>query len=266
MNVILLIVDSLNEKESIFLQDLFDVVYENYHVSDTWSFPNLMTIFLGTRKHLANGIKSDNASDKAFIAEDYAKRENMAKFFKRKGLITQAITGGGWFSSTYGFGEGFDQFKEVADDDTADNLGPVDNDHCFWVKHSYFLHQYSNDVSKGVKKIEFCKENALENWDNSLMGRYRRELYDACVERVKKLRDKLGWIKDSNDLIFLTADHGLSFQKRGSFHLGVNVKLEAVNHVPLMVHYNGKEKIFNPKEIYDYQLSTLIKEFYKIYG
>ena len=267
MNIILLIVDSLNEKESIFLQDLFDVVYENYYVSDRWSLPNITTIFLGTKKHLAIGLASDMVrEDREYLIKDYIKRGSLIKFFKKEGFATRAVTGGGWFSSNYGFEEGFDQFEEVTDDDTADNFGSVVGDNCFWVKHSYFLHQYSNDVNEEDNKVKFCKENAPKNWDDPLMGCYRRELYDAYVQRVRDLRRKLKWVKTSKDLIFLTADHGLSFQKKGSFHLGINAKLEAVSHVPLMVHYNGKEKSFNPKEIYDYQLSALIKEFHKIYG
>ncbi len=238
------------------------VLFKNGFSQVTWTLASHASIFLSQYvwRHNVDSVDTKRLTDPYTTLAEILKNENYA---------TAAFIGGGILSSSYGFDQGFEIYREGIPGSRGRNeiasyinsllrwLESVRNRKFFLFIHTYDVHGPYNPpspdfdlytkrrcegkhlrTSKGIsperlKGLELTPEEVD----------YIMAVYDGCInyvdDQLGKLFMKLNQLGiDDNTIIILTADHGEAFKEHGKLgHCG-KPYIEEV-HVPLIMKGPG---------------------------
>jgi arylsulfatase A-like enzyme len=260
--VILISIDSLGEKYKKFFSGYFTTEYQNYHTTSSWTLPSHLTMLSGLK------FPSIRLQKKT---KDYARYENFAShiptistLLRKNGFKTRAITGGGFMSKFFGWGEDWGRWEEAYDNKSewiGDKILPKKKEFLFL--HTYFIHNWFNQnksmgekFSKFKTKLEYGEKIDLKEYD-----KFVKEAKRIYERRIKLISKKLRWIKTlpKNCLVILTSDHAELFSRPGSFHHGnFALKNEEIYNVPLLIRENIDRKIIIKEYFFDFLIPKLI--------
>ena len=220
----------------------------------------------------------------------------LAEILKKAGYATAAFTGDAGVSAKFGFGKGFDVYRDEEKFGGFEYSIPLAIQ---WIsvnrnkKFMIFLHGYDMhgqyDSPGGYKKIflDFdykgklkggkeeqgrLREEGLNNGYIDLTDadvRFWRALYDEKIydanQRFKVFvdeLDKLGLLKKT--IIILTSDHGTEFYEHRRFDHGFSLYDELI-HVPLVIYLPGfKDKKIIQDQVRSIDLMPTILDLLKI--
>ncbi len=264
LNVIVLSVDALNavglppygaEEKTLPNLERFSrraVVFRNAFTTASWTLPAHASLLTGLYPD-RHGVVSPGKR----LAKD---QETLASLLRAEGFETVAFTGGGFLSSSFGFGHGFDRYdgwtatrgwrrglrlhqagKEDGRlfDRAIAYLDDVDRENRRFLLflHTYFVHDYYKkyDENEELKECVLGQRSCgAEIWDE-LKERYQERIaaFDEGFGRLLAAMDETGL--DESTLVILLSDHGEGFEpNRGRIHHGGRLD-EDVIRIPLLV-------------------------------
>jgi len=241
-------------------------LFKNCSSQATTTLPSHASIFLSQyvwRHNVDDATKRKRLTDSCTTLAEILKNENFA---------TAAFTGGGIASSIFGFGQGFEIYRdgipgrrgryEMASyiDKLLSWLKSVRNKKFFLFIHTGDLHgsynpplPYFDLYTKGQ-----CEGNHLRTSSGIEVGKldaskltpkeadYIMAVYDGAINYVDgqlgKVFEKLTQLGiDDNTIIIITADHGEAFKEHGKLDHCYKPYIELV-HVPLIIKGPGIPK------------------------
>jgi len=171
----------------------------------------------------------------------------LAEYFRSQGYLTMSIVSNPWIKSEFGFGQGFDVFKEIGSWDGRQ----INNEFKKWIEEEsneepffVYLHYmdvhapyYNPDVFKGIytpyKGDHICGmgfQDVLSEEDLAYsMALYDEEInyIDGLIEEVlEKLKDKKIL---ENTMIVITSDHGEEFSEHQGMGHGTSLYAEQID-------------------------------------
>ena len=234
------------------------ILFKNGFSQVTWTLASHASIFLSQYvwRHNVKNPHTERLTDSCTTLAEILKNENYA---------TAAFTGGGTLSSSYGFDQGFEIYRdgipgrrghhEIASylSKLLSWLDSVRNRKFFLFIHTYDVHGPYNSpspdfdlytkgrcegkhlrTSKGISPRQLKGLKLTPEEIDHIMA-----VYDGCINYVDDQLGKL-FIKldqlgiDDNTIIIVTADHGEAFKEHGKLgHCG-KPYIEEV-HVPLIM-------------------------------
>jgi arylsulfatase A-like enzyme len=236
------------------------VLFENAYAQSSWTLPSHMSMLfsLNTASHQVyfNDQKIDSSIP------------SLASYLRETGYLTQAITGGGYVSSIFGFSKGFDWYEEpvggqraaLRDDEAAYLFEKTSR----WLqankdkKFFLFLHTFQTHgpyrcpspwnesfLAPSAEWEELALRNFLDNrgddhnfTDNQVQNII--DLYDGEIKYtdevlIKPLIESLKELGIYDDtLLIITSDHGEEFQDHGGWLHGRTLYNELIK-VPLII-------------------------------
>jgi arylsulfatase A-like enzyme len=187
---------------------------------------------------------------------------------KAMGLYTSGVSSNGWIIEKWGFGDGWDAFRNHIHQDGGTRgedvwraavaslkdraqkpfflyLGMVDT-HVTWRAHEPWIGKYDTAPYSGP----FVKAATDPQVDNIVAGKLKitdrdktriMALYDSDVsyqdDLIAKVRDQLkAWGIADDTMVVITADHGDEFWEDGRLGHGGSVR-ETLVHVPTAIYY-----------------------------
>ncbi len=232
------------------------ILFKNGFSQATWTLPSHASIFLSQYvwRHKVNNQNKRLGNSCATLAE----------ILKDRDYATCAFVSGGFLSSKFGFGRGFEVYRSgrargIASfiDKLFNWLESVRDRRFFLFIHTMDIHEpynppspyfnlYTNGYSKGnllktSKGIEVKGLNASKLTPEEID--YIIAVYDGGInyvdEQLGKIFEKLDQLGiDDNTIIILTADHGEAFGEHGKLSHGHKPYIELV-HVPLIMKGPG---------------------------
>jgi arylsulfatase A-like enzyme len=232
------------------------IVYEQVLANSPWTLPSHMTMLTGLDP-VAHGVRRDGYRLSGHIT-------TLAETLRDAGFRTGGFTGGGFVRSEYGFGQGFEVYRE-SDGKGFEDVLPEALD---WLRRSreptfLFLHTFdvhapydecdpetlatfrARPVQDGRNDHQLHRLSYLYQQNRMRVTSYARfgELlndYDAGVHMADEgVGELIAALEETgrleNALILVTSDHGESFADHG-VHIGHGIGLtDDELHVPLLV-------------------------------
>jgi arylsulfatase A-like enzyme len=187
---------------------------------------------------------------------------------KKAGLYTSGVTSNGWITARWGFGDGWDAYRNHIHDGGGTKaeflwsraqrslkdrgqkpfflyLGTVDT-HVSWRAHEPWISRYDPEPYNGpfkkwasdpdVDKIVSGKLKITERDKTRIVA-----LYDSAISYQDDILGKLlvqleAWGAARDTMIIITADHGEEFWEDGRLGHGGSL-LETLLRVPLLIYY-----------------------------
>lgn len=261
--VILISIDALSKAHARPFSKYFNVEYENYRTTHSWTLPGHLVMLGGLE--LPGLYIVPNSSEFPKLKNFVAGLPTIAAIFKANGFKTKAITGGGFMSRFFGWGECWDEWVEADGPENewkGEAVYPKEREFLFL--HTFYLHNWFEDIP-ALKELFVNQRNRLDS-DKSLITKNKRliatEGLAAYKKRIRILAKRLSWVNrvDKKTLVVLTSDHGeLFFEKDLSFHHG-NFALnnEKVFEVPLFLKTSSNKKTKRKTVVYDFFLGKMI--------
>lgn len=251
-----------------FLEELAreSVVFERAHAPAPWTLPSHMTMLTGLHPRLHGVTQRDRAlsRDIPLLAERLAER----------GYETVGLYFSSWVHERFGFGRGFEVFREHANADEASEhlrevLAARDPDRpLFLFVHVFDVHSVWNERPPrfpvwtyeppppfdGLWAPDDAGEQVdagYDHWDGTGSPTIAPEARDALVALydggVRYVDDRLGdWVGQLRDdevldesLLMVTSDHGESLGQRAGEVRGHGGFFQEGLHVPLVVRFPG---------------------------
>jgi arylsulfatase A-like enzyme len=219
------------------------VVFEHAYSPSSWTAPATASLFTSLYP-VQHGVLLGLRTTRKLQARDTRVRlrtlpeplEVLPEAMKRAGYATFGLTANVNVSEQMGFAQGFDRFRNLPTDDTAEVLHArlmawrerlAAPPRAFLYLHYLDPHSpyrergpWFDESSTGVERVLSAYDSEIRNVDEHL-----RQAYEA-----------LAWDRDT--LLVVTADHGEEFWEHGSVEHGRTVFGEVLN-VPLLVRFPG---------------------------
>ena len=247
--IILITVDALRYDASRLIWPYFNIVFTQHYISNNWTLPVAARLLTGKLDTGLNYYEKMFSKDVRVALRNGLKVPTVAKYLKDAGWITYGKTEGLYVSANYGFGKP-NEWTAWEQEYTADGSKLYESIFLhdkkeFRYYHDYQVHGYLEDgkkkdytfvkigdnILKGVKL--YCCETIedMENWERDYWW------------RAAGLYEILHWIPKSEAVVILTSDHGECFYEyyNDYGHAGCHM-VDEVAHVPLLIHWPGKEK------------------------
>lgn len=236
------------------------IVFERAIAQSTWTMPSHASLFT-SRYPSEMGL--GYFPDPGRIPDRFPM---LAQVLRRSGFRTRAVTDGGFVRKRWGFGRGFESYREHGDhfrknmQPALDQLAKLANERFFFFLHTYDVHAYERDTPFAEKflrpytgplraeqrLVENIQQGFNEEWVAKLEPAdldYLIDLYDAEIryvdaelERLAAVLKRLGvW---ERSVLVITSDHGEEFLEHGRTGHGFTQFDEQV-HVPLIVRLPG---------------------------
>lgn len=247
-------IDSLAKESALF---------QNTFATSPWTLPSHVSMLTSLNCINHQVYLSNQKMDPSILT--------LADIFRTKNYSTGAITGGGFVSSLYGFGKGFDSYhvrgtileKNAAEIGCRYAVDWIDRHmdrNFFLFLHTYqihspyhspppfnklFLEEGSTLTQIDMEQLRFNHENRYKPVSNDLRQNIL-DLYDSEIRYtdeslIKPLLFKLKKLNlYDNTMIILTSDHGEEFYEHNSWHHTHSVYNETIK-IPLII------KFFNSK-------------------
>jgi arylsulfatase A-like enzyme len=219
------------------------VVFEHVYSPSSWTAPATASLFtslypfqhgvvLGLRATRKLQARDDSVPLRALPTEV----ETLPEALKRAGYATFGLAENVNISTHLGFHRGFDRFRNLPADDTADALharllawkGRIDaHPRSFLYLHYLDPHSPYTERAPLFDARTTGMARAVSAYDSEIRH------VDAYLERAYRT---FGWERDT--LLVLTADHGEEFGEHGSVEHGRSLFGEVLN-VPLIVRFPG---------------------------
>jgi arylsulfatase A-like enzyme len=238
------------------------VLFQNTFAPSPWTLPSHVSIFTGLDLLNHRVLRSEDVMDPGL--------PSLPDFFRARGFLTAAFTGGGFVSGHYGFSRGFDIFRTHGPFTRPDLAHLLAEDAMPWLwanggrdfflfLHTYQTHNpYTPPQGYGAPFLDpDAKRRRVNLWDfgRNLRNRYKPPPSEAFLRNVVGLYDgeiryadealigrlvarlkKMGLYDRS--LIILTSDHGEEFFDKGSW-LHRNAVYNPTIKVPLVIKFPG---------------------------
>lgn len=219
------------------------VVFEHAYAAASWTAPSTASLFTSLYP-FQHGVVLGLRATRKLQARDHGLRlrtlpeelDTLPEVLQRAGYATFGLTQNVNISARLGFDQGFQRFRNLPADDTADVL------HArlvAWKRHldaaprSFLYLHYLDPHSPYHERAPL--------FDPRSEGRARRiSAYDSEIHYVddylRQAYELFAW--DDDTLLVVTADHGEEFWEHGSVEHGRTLYGEVLN-VPLLVRFPG---------------------------
>lgn len=260
VNVILLSVDTLRADHltpygyrhdtSPFMAKRFGehgTLFETLVASDTITNPSHASMFTSLQP-----VTHQTTAGMKMLPQNVA---TLAEVVRHGGIDTGAVTEDGWLSINFGYGRGFDSFRETKSASVMLATGQVDvtfanarswlrrnqDKHFFLFLHTFQVH---SPYAPPARYADLFTEHDGKPIDESSpshlreMADYDREIRytDDELRGLFESIDELGLAEDT--VFIVTSDHGEAFLEHGLLEHGGYLTEEMV-HVPLMLWGRG---------------------------
>ncbi|MEB2284459.1 MAG: sulfatase [Myxococcales bacterium] len=180
----------------------------------------------------------------------------VTEHIRAAGIATGAITEDGWLGATFGFGRGFDEYKENKSADIMTAIGQVDatfaaakawlgrhtDQRFFLFLHTFQVHYPYAPPARYANLFPADADGAAIDADAPAAVRAARS-YD---QEIRYVDDELGALLAAmdalgladNTVFIVTSDHGEAFLEHGFLQHG-SFLFEEVTHVPLLLRGPG---------------------------
>ena len=159
--IILISIDALSRDYQSLFEDYFTTKYINYRTTNTWTLPSHIAMLSGLA--LPGIFKVANSKEFDKYKDFVANIPTVATLLHQFGFKSRAITGGGFMSKYFGWGNDWDKWEE-SEDNTKEWKGekilPRKNELLFL--HTYYVHNWF-DENKKLKREFFEYRDKLEN-------------------------------------------------------------------------------------------------------
>lgn len=241
------------------------VVFEQALAPSPWTLPSHMSMLTGLDP-VAHGVKHEGMRLSKRVV-------TLAESLRKAGFRTAAFTDGGFVDHQFGFGQGFEIYRDRRHEDGPNGFARLLPEALDWLLASrhedafLFLHTFDahSPYQEGDAEVQarFRARAAADAPDDHLLHRFQylaqqqgqrvheygrlSELladYDAGVfeadRGVGEVQDQLERTgRLDNALIIVTSDHGESFADHG-LHVGHGLGLmDDELHIPLIVRFPG---------------------------
>ncbi len=244
------------------------VVFEHVEALSPWTLPSHMSM-LTSLDPLAHGVRRDDNRLSGKIV-------TLAEALHEEGFRTAAFTDGGFVAAKFGFGAGFEIYRDKMDPGGRPRgfrgtlpeglqwMRDTRRQDSFVFFHTFDAHTPYDEGDPEILEA-FRKRPAADGADDWQLHRlqYLWQQHDQRVDRYGRMTELLndydagvheadagvGRILDvlretgrlENALVIVTSDHGEAFAERG-LHIGHGLALtEDELRVPLVVHFPGGE-------------------------
>ncbi|HTE05443.1 MAG TPA: sulfatase, partial [Planctomycetota bacterium] len=244
------------------------VVFDQVLATSPWTLPSHMTMLTGLDP-VAHGVRRNGDVLSGRVT-------TLPEALKKAGYRTGAFTGGGFVGAQFGFGAGFEVYRETNEPDGGPSgFARILPEALEWVnrarheKSFVFLHTFdvhapydscdpdtlqefrTRPVTDGPNDYLLYKLSFLYQLNRMKVTNYTRfgELFNDYDAGVHMADDGVGRLiadlKESgrydDALIIVTSDHGESFADHG-LHIGHGIGLtDDELHVPLIIHFPKHE-------------------------
>lgn len=236
------------------------VLFENVYAHSPWTLPSHMSMLFSLNTASHQVYFNDQRIDSSV--------SSMASYLRRQGYLTQAITGGGYVSSIFGFAKGFDWYEEpvggqraaLRDDEAAYLFDKTSR----WLeehkdkKFFLFLHTFQTHgpyrcpspwneafLAPDAEWDELALRNFLDGKGDDYVFTNKQkqniiDLYDGEIKYtdevlIKPLVEQLKTLGIyDNTLLIITSDHGEEFHDHGGWLHGRTLYDELIK-VPLIM-------------------------------
>ncbi|NMC99856.1 MAG: hypothetical protein GYA62_09060 [Bacteroidales bacterium] len=260
--ILLISIDALSKKYEYLFEDYFTTKYDKYRSTATWTLPAHLNILCGIPFPKLFIVSRMKDYDKY---KDYASNiPTIATLLRDFDFKSRAVTGGGFMSSFFGWGNDWDKWETTEDSRNewcGEKILPKKNELLFL--HTYYVHNWFHANAK-MKEAFLETKNKLDAGLPIDQKKYRALLKEGEKEYAKRaafLAKKLSWIKNINrhTLVILLSDHAELFFGVGSFHHGnLALKNKKIFYVPLLLKENTAQKTVVTDYMYDYLIPKLI--------
>lgn len=236
------------------------VLFENVYAHSPWTLPSHMSMLFSLNTASHQVYFNDQRIDSSL--------PSMASYLRRQGYLTQAITGGGYVSSIFGFAKGFDWYEEPVGGQRAalrdDEAAYLSDKTSRWLqahkdkKFFLFLHTFQTHgpyrcpspwneafLAPDAEWDELALRNFLDGKgdDYAFTEKQKQniiDLYDGEIKYtdevlIKPLVEQLKQLGIyDNTLLIITSDHGEEFYDHGGWLHGRTLYDELIK-VPLII-------------------------------
>lgn len=252
------------------------VLFEQAEAANTWTLPSHYTMFSGLTP-LAHGVLPKLSEVRGFLHPDRQVQvrgseqiEMLAESLAGAGYRTAAVTENGWLSTRFGFGAGFQVYRDDLYGSLPRTLAAArrelevmgDRGPWFLFVHTYAPHHpYHAPDEHRMRWVD--PEHVGLAWPSAHVpikdfNRFKSRLFPPAPSDVQAFADLydgqvrwsdelvaelVGWIEqrglERQTVVVVTSDHGEEIFERGHFDHGQTL-FEEATHVPLVIWGPGR--------------------------
>jgi arylsulfatase A-like enzyme len=203
-------IDKFAEKGLLFTQAIS---------SSSWTTPAHYSLF--------TGLNPSAHGNRRTFAESFSSDRTLASMLRENGYYTIAVTGGGSVSSQFGFGNGFDIYREYASmehgsdparfADHEDDTKKIFDTALEWLEDNqdtrFFMFLHHFEAHMPYEDRRYLSDEGVESMIERRVALYDGDIAraDSFFEQLMAKLESLGLI--SNTIIVFLSDHGDEFDE-----------------------------------------------------